>query len=442
MTTAREVALDVTARVRDDDAYSNLILPSAIRDARLSSRDSGHATDLTYGALRWRGLLDAVLDECVNGPLERVDSDVRDLLRLATYELLVRRDPPHIINEWVNQANRRFRRAAGFVNATLRAVSRRTAEEWIATVTENASETHALAVRHSHPEWIVREFIELVGAGEVSDLLSANNEPPIPTLIALPGLAIRPVGAQHTEYSPYGFRSEGGSLSDVAGISDGVVRVQDEGSQLAVLVLTHAFPIQPNERWLDLCAGPGGKTALLAATGNPHGVSLEANEVLPHRAELVRRSLAPFGDSVAVSVRDGRELCAENPNTFDRILVDAPCTGLGSLRRRAESRWRKQPDDLVDLVPLQRELLSGAIGSLTVGGVVAYVTCSPLAAETTEVVAASLAEHPEAETVDTATILTTVAPSILNAQRGSAVQLYPHRHHTDAMFIQLIRRTR
>ncbi len=442
MTTAREVALDVTARVRVDDAYSNLILPNAIRDARLSSRDSGHATDMTYGSLRWRGLVDAVLDECVTGSWDRVDPEVLDILRLATYELVVRHDPPHIINEWVNLANRRFRRAAGFVNATLRAVSRRDPEEWRSMVTENRTEVDALAISHSHPDWIVREFIELVGLVDVVDLLVANNDAPVPTLIALPGLAMRPVDAQLTQHSPYGFHSGGGALSDIAGISDGVVRVQDEGSQLAVLALTQAFPIQPNERWLDLCAGPGGKTALLAAIAIPSGATLLANEVQAHRAELVRRSLAPFGDSIPVTVQDGRRLCAANPNAFDRILVDAPCTGLGSLRRRPESRWRKHTDDLVELVPLQRELLSSAIGSLTVGGVVAYVTCSPLAAETVEVVDAVLTEHSDAEILDTATVLSTVAPSLSNAGRGSAVQLYPHRHHTDAMFIQLIRRTR
>ena len=442
MTLARSVALDVTGRVRTDDAYSNLILPNAIRDARLSSRDSGHATDMTYGALRWRGLLDAVLDECVTGSKDRVDAEVLDLLRLATYELVVRRDPPHIINEWVNLANRRFRRAAGFVNATLRAVSRRTPEEWRSKVTDNTTEVRDLSVSYSHPEWMVREFITLVGIAEVVDILAANNQPPVPTLIALPGLAKRPDDSRPTEYSPYGFLSEGGSLSDVVGISDGVVRVQDEGSQLAVLALTQAFPISPNERWLDLCAGPGGKTALLAAIAQPSGADLEANEVQSHRAELVRQSLAPFGESITVTVRDGRELCAENSSSFDRILVDAPCTGLGSLRRRPEARWRKHPDDLVNLVPLQRELLSAAIGSLTVGGVVAYVTCSPLAAETVDIITAVLSEHPEAQTLDPATILSTVAPSLTNAERGSAVQLYPHRHHTDAMFIQLIRRTR
>ncbi len=442
MTTAREVALAVTEHVRVDDAYSNLILPGAIRNARLTSRDAGHATDLTYGALRWRGLVDAVLDECVDGSTRRVDADVLDLLRLATYELVVRHDPPHIINEWVNLANRRFRRAAGFVNATLRAVSRRNSEQWRVQVVVDVSEELALAIVHSHPEWIVREFADLVGADEIANFLASNNEPPEPTLIALPGFSTRPADVRHTEHSPFGFLSGGGSLSEVEGLSQGAVRVQDEGSQLAALVLANAGPIRTSERWLDLCAGPGGKTALLAALGSRAGVVLEANEVLPHRAELVRTSLAPFGDSIAVTVRDGRELCAERPNAFDRILVDAPCSGLGSLRRRPESRWRKQPTDLVDLVPLQRELLSGAIGSLTIGGVVAYVTCSPLTAETVDVVDAVLAQHPEADTVDTATVLETVAPSIVDVKRGSAVQLYPHRHHTDAMFIQLIRRTR
>jgi 16S rRNA (cytosine967-C5)-methyltransferase len=442
MTTAREVALDVTAHVRIDDAYSNLILPNAIRDARLSSRDSGHATDLTYGSLRWQSLLDAVLRDCVTGSWERVDAEVLDVLRLATYELIVRRDPPHIINEWVNLANRRVRRAAGFVNATLRAVSKRTPDEWRATITASATDIAGRAIAHSHPEWIVREFTELLGASEADELLVANNTSPVPTLIALPGLAIRPIGAEPTPFSPFGFRSSGGSLTEEPGVADGVVRVQDEGSQLAALLLTAVSPVRSGERWLDLCAGPGGKTAVLAAVGLVAGATVVANEVQAHRAALVRKSLAPFDGRVEITVRDGRELCSENPDAFDRILVDAPCTGLGALRRRPESRWRKNFDDLDELVPLQRELLSAALGSLTVGGVVAYVTCSPLTAETVDVVDAVLAEHPEAEVIDTAAILVSIAPQLTDATRGTAVQLYPHRHDTDAMFIQLIRRTR
>lgn len=442
MITSRQVALNVTGQVREDLAYSNLVLPAAVRTAGLSSRDAGHATDLTYGSLRWQGLIDAVLDECVTGSTDRVDAEVLDLLRLATYELVVKEEPPHIINEWVNLANRRFRRAAGFVNATLRAVSRRVPDEWRSRIVENLSVGAAKAALYSHPQWIVDAFTELVGDDEIDNLLIADNEPPVPTLIALPGLAQRPAKSVSTEFSPYGFHSTGGALGDVAGITDGTVRVQDEGSQLAALTLISAVPITAGERWLDVCAGPGGKTAVLAAVGLPENVTVVANEVQPHRAELVRKSLAPFGDRVTVLVRDGRELCAENPETYDRILVDAPCTGLGALRRRPESRWRKTRDDLEDLVPLQRELLSAAIGSLTVGGVVAYVTCSPLTEETVDVVDAVLASHPDIEALDTAAALSVVAPRITDMARGSAAQLYPHRHHTDAMFIQLLRRKR
>lgn len=442
MTTSREVALAVTAQVRTDDAFSNLVLPSAIGDARLSGRDAGHATDLTYGTLRSRGLIDAVLDRCVTGTTDRVDDEVLDLLRLGTFELVVRSEPPHIINEWVNLANRRFRRAAGFVNATLRAVARVSPDQWRAKIGEGLSETDARAVLQSHPRWIVELFTELVGDVEIDELLKADNEPPVPTLVSLPGLGSIPAGATPTQYSPFGFVSAGGSLSSIPGVTNGKVRVQDEGSQLAALALTAFTPIRSGERWLDLCAGPGGKTALLAAVGLPEGVNVLANELQPHRADLVRNSLAPFESSVTVLERDGRILCRENPEAFDRILVDAPCTGLGALRRRAESRWRKAPSDLDDLVPLQEALLTGAISSLVVGGVVAYVTCSPHPAETVDVVSSVLAEHPEAEAIDTFPVLKTVAPTLVAAQRGTAVQLYPHRHHTDAMFIQLIRRTR
>lgn len=442
MTTAREVGVDVLHKIRASDAYANLVLPRAITNAHLSARDAGHATDLTYGTERWRGFIDAVLTECVTGSLRRVDAGVLDLLRLASYELLIRDEPPHIINEWVTLAKRRFRRAAGFVNAALRAVSSRSLEQWRADLGARLRGNELRAVLSSHPVWIVEEYRRLVGETELDALLDANNQAPVPTLVALPGEGSMPADAVATEYSPYGFRSPGGSLTAIPGVVDGVVRAQDEGSQLAALALVAARPLESTERWLDLCAGPGGKTALLAAFAVPAGIVFEANEIQPHRAELVRGSLRPWGHRVPVSESDGRSLCAANKDAYDRILVDAPCTGLGALRRRPESRWRKSPADVLDLAPLQSELLSGAIDALTVGGVVAYVTCSPLTSETEDVVRAVLDKHPEAEAMDTSEVLSRIAPTLTDACRGTAVQLYPHRHHTDAMFIQLIRRTR
>ena len=442
MTTGRDVALDVTALIRTDGAYANLVLPNAIRAARLSTRDAGHATDLTYGTQRWRGYLDAILEQCVTGSLHRVDAGVRDLLRLASFELVIRDEPPHIVNEWVTLTKRRFRRATGFVNGILRAVSARSGTDWHQVIGSQGTETSMRATLWSHPQWIVDEYAALVGELEVVQLLAANNDPPTPTLIALPGVASKPAGAVATTLSPYGFTSQGGSLVAIDGVTEGTVRVQDEGSQLAALTLVGAMPVQSGERWLDLCAGPGGKTAVLAAYAVPASIELVANELQPHRAELVRRSIAPFVDGVTISVADGRELCAANPASFDRILVDAPCTGLGALRRRPESRWRKSLDDVPNLVTVQRELLSAALGAVVVGGVVAYVTCSPLTAETVDVVRWVLSHNSDAEAIDTVAVMTRIAPSLTGAARGTAVQLYPHRHHTDAMFVQLIRRTR
>jgi 16S rRNA (cytosine967-C5)-methyltransferase len=191
--------------------------------------------------------------------------------------------------------------------------------------------------------------------------------------------------------------------------------VQDEGSQLVALALAEAPLEGRDERWLDLCAGPGGKAALLAALAAGRGARLVANEPQPHRAELVRGSLAGADGVAEVTSHDGRE-GPWPPGSFDRVLVDAPCSGLGALRRRPEARWRKQPSDVVGLVPLQRALLERALDLVRPGGVVVYATCSPVVAETTGVVDAVLAARDD------------VAPDPVTRQ------LWPHEHGTDAMF--------
>src|SRR5690606_21739304 len=190
-------------------------------------------------------------------------------------------------------------------------------------------------------------------------LLEADNAAPEVTLAALPGLADAASPAR--PYAPTAFASPGGDPHRLIAESGGAIRVQDEGSQLVALALTAAAPIRPGERWLDLCAGPGGKTALLAAIARQQKTRLEANEVVPARAGLVRSALRAVPGEVPVHEQDGRELTAANTGVFDRILVDAPCTGLGALRRRPEARWRKTPADVPELVALQEQLLAGAL---------------------------------------------------------------------------------
>ncbi|QEO15888.1 rRNA small subunit methyltransferase B [Agromyces intestinalis] len=450
---ARAVAYDVLEAVRTSDSYANLLLPARIERAGLEGADAGLATELTYGTLRRLGTWDAVIAEAAGRPTDRIDPPVLDLLRLGTHQLLATRVPTHAaVNETVALAHRVAPAAAGFVNAVLRQVSRTDADEWVRRLADAArDDTDRLAVTRSHPAWIVRALraaLEHEGrVGELDALLEADNVSPVVNLIALPGLGdAEPasLGAPDA-YSPVGFTAEH-PLALVAA-HEGRVRVQDEGSQLAALALSRARPIEPGERWLDLCAGPGGKTALLAAEALAGGAVLVANELVPARAELVRRAIAAVPLDVHVRVGDGTELDPAElgaPDGFDRILLDAPCTGLGALRRRPEARWRKQPADVAELTAVQARLVDAAFAALAPGGILAYVTCSPHTAETHGTIAAALKRWGEAaEQLDTAAVVRGIAARPLDlGGDGRTVQLWPHRHGTDAMFIALVRRRR
>jgi 16S rRNA (cytosine967-C5)-methyltransferase len=223
-----------------------------------------------------------------------------------------------------------------------------------------------------------------------------------------------------------------GDPGDLEPVRERLAAVQDEGSQLCALALTRAALDGRDERWLDLCAGPGGKAVLLAALARLSGATLDAVEKAPHRADLVRKAVT--GLEVTVHVADGRDPGLPEGG-FDRVLVDAPCTGLGALRRRPEARWRRRPDDVADLTKLQRELLTSALKLVRPGGVVAYVTCSPHLRETLGVTS-DIVRRGLAELIDTRELF----PGVPQLGDGPHVQLWPHRHGTDAMFCQLLRR--
>ena len=228
---------------------------------------------------------------------------------------------------------------------------------------------------------------------------------------------------------------EGGDPGAIPAVAEGRAGVQDEGSQLVALALANA-PVEGRDaRWLDLCAGPGGKSALLAAVGAERGgVTLTAVEPLPHRAELVRSNLRAVPGEHRVLVADGTATPFA-AGSFDRVLADVPCTGLGALRRRPEARWRRTPADLDTLRPLQERLLDAAIDATRPGGVVAYVTCSPHPAETRQVVDAVLARRTDARLEDARPLF----PGVNDLGAGPDVQLWPHRHGTDAMYLALLR---
>lgn len=447
---ARLVAFDVLRAVAATDAYANLVLPPAIAEARLTAQDAALATELTYGTLRRLGTYDAIIAAAADRPTDSIDPAVLDALRLAVHQLLATRVAPHAaVNESVNLvATVSGRGAASFANAVLRRITRESGTAWQERIEGQArSDDERLALRSAHPVWVIRALRRALAAegrvDELDALLEADNASPDVTLVALPGLA--EPGERRLPYAPTAFASPGGDPRGPVEASGGTIRVQDEGSQLVALALAGARPIAEGERWLDLCAGPGGKTALLAAIAHENDVQLEANEFVPVRARLVRKALRAVPGEVVVHEQDGRALAASRPGEFDRILVDAPCTGLGALRRRPEARWRKTPADVAELVPLQVELLSAALDALAPGGIVAYVTCSPHLAETTGVVQEVLRTRSDIVELDARAAVEDVARSSIDlaadGRRGTgSAQLWPHRHGTDAMFLALLKR--
>ena len=434
--------------VDEDDAYANLALPAKIKEFGLSSNDAGLATELTYGTLRMQGFYDRVIANAAARDIDGIDLVVLNILRLGVHQLLNMRVATHAaVDESVNLAEHMASLGAvGFVNAVLRRVSRHDLQDWQEFILEKISnEDERLAALYSHPVWIVRSLkqsLEAEGRGsELEALLSSDNVNPRVTLVELPGFVDTndEVEGEPTKYSPVGMTlNAGGDPARFARVREGVVRVQDEGSQLAALVLSRVREITPGEKWLDMCAGPGGKAALLAAEAALGEAELTANEVIPARADLVRRALEILPE-VQVITGDGTEIGDAEPNTYDRILLDAPCTGLGALRRRPEARWRKSPKDVGDLTGVQAQLLASALKALKPGGVVAYVTCSPHLAETRGIVEGALRKNGHVTELEVKPVLAEVSMEAMDtAGDAKSVQLWPHRHGTDAMFISLL----
>ncbi len=443
LVSARDVACDVLEAVRLKDAYANLELPGALRRARLDPSDAGFATELTYGTLRMQGLYDAVISQASGRSTTDIDPGVLDILRLGVHQWIALATPAHaVVDESAELTRRRASRGAiGFVNAVMRRVTEKTADEWVRAVTDGQKPDDSLAIETSHPSWIIRAFRSALAhegrSSELRELLDANNEPPRVTLVRLHGESA--IDNTHVgKYSPRALTLSGGDPASVDAVASGQARVQDEGSQLAALALTRARPIAADERWLDMCAGPGGKTALLAAESLDVGVSITANEVAPHRAQLVRSAVTGF-KHVEVVEGDGRRFGAEEANSFDRVLVDAPCSGVGALRRRPESRWRRSPSDVATLTAIQSDLLMSALRAVKPGGLVAYVTCSPHLVETRSIVDRAIMAIPGVYELDAKAVLANIVREPMDLSGGDlSAQLWPHRHNTDAMFISLL----
>ncbi|HYI53890.1 MAG TPA: RsmB/NOP family class I SAM-dependent RNA methyltransferase [Microlunatus sp.] len=439
---ARRAAFDGLRSVHADDAYANLVLPPLLTSRRITGRDAAFATELLAGTCRLQGTYDQILVAASGRALGTLQPAVLDLLRLGCHQLLSMRVPTHAaVAATVDLAAATVgERVTGLVNAVLRKVAARAWNEWTDDLSVGLDDVEALALRSAHPRWVVEAYADLLPADEVETALLANNDSAPVSLAVRPGLAtvdeLLDAGAEPGRWSPYA-ASWSGNPAELAAVRQGSAGVQDEGSQLAAWGLGRAPSAAARGWWLDLCAGPGGKAALLTGLAAERSARLVAVELAPHRARLVAQGLRGYPEPPTVVVADGTRP-AWHSGGFDRVLVDVPCTGLGALRRRAESRWRRTAADVEELHPLQVRLLASALDAAGPGGVIAYVTCSPHRRETVDVVTEVLAGRDDVATVPGASVLPELPD---DAFTGPYLQLWPHRHGTDAMFAAYLTRT-
>ena len=437
---ARLIAFDLVTQVNRGGAFANLRLPELLAESNLEQRDRAFATELSYGTLRMQGKHDYAITKKIDRPFAELDEKVVDILRLGVHQIFEMRVPVHAaVGETVELARAVAGESkASYVNALLRAIA---ADPDIYTeleIDESVENLEKLAILYSHPKWIISAYFDqLKDWDAVVELLKKNNVPAAPQIVAWPGKStvaeILETGGSKLPIGTYSVLSDH-LPNEYPAIKDKRAGIQDMGSQL-VAEIFFGTSDSTSHSWLDLCAGPGGKAALLnnLLTKNFPNAKFLANEPSEHRAELVAR-VVPKSKIISF---DGRN-SSEFGGTFDRILIDAPCSGLGALRRRPEARWRRSINDLKELLPLQRDLIDSAYEMLNVGGVIGFATCSPLLAETKGQVLDAMYRHKDLELLNVADF----SPAgEVGVNPDGTLQLWTHLQECDSMFLALLKRT-
>ena len=437
---ARLLAYDLVSQVNRNGAYANLRLPELLSDSNLELRDRAFATELGYGTLRMQGKHDYAISQKADRPITELDEKIVDLLRIGIHQIFEMRVPIHAaVGETVEVARAVAGESkASYVNALLRSIS---ADLSLYEEVKNDTKLTSidkLAVLYSHPIWIINAYFDQLKNWEaVEELLRINNVPVSPHIVAWPGKSsVEEIVATGGEKLPIGTYSvlSNALPNDYPAIKDKRAGIQDMGSQLVAEIF---FATKSNAplKWLDLCAGPGGKAALLnnlLSTRNA-GDTFLANEPTPHRADLVAR-VVPKNKVVSF---DGRDFNSFG-ETFDRILIDAPCSGLGALRRRPEARWRRSLNDLKELLPLQRDLIDSAYKMLNPGGIIGFATCSPLLSETKSQILDAKYRHKDLQLLDIANFSPAGTTGV---NTDGSLQLWTHLDGSDSMFMALLQKS-
>lgn len=445
---ARELAMNVLTKVEQEQAYSNLLLNQMLTKAKLERQEAALATELVYGTIQRLNTIDHYLGRFVSRGLDKLQPWVRSLLRLSFYQLYyLQRIPSHAaVDEAVKLAKRRGHQGiAGMVNGVLRNALRQLDE---LSPPSSADPVTYISLAHSHPEWLVRRWIEQFGRETAEAICAANNEPPKVSVRAnafrqsrdelLRHMQEQGLAAQASAISPAGIIVEGaGNMAHTAWYESGELSIQDESSMLVADLVDPS----PEMNVLDCCAAPGGKTTHIAEKMQNTG-TVWANDLHRHKQELIDRQAARLGlTNVRTITGDAAELGQQFPKeSFDRILLDAPCSGLGVIRRKPDLKWVKQEHMLHDIAAIQLRLLESVAPLLKRGGILVYSTCTLEYTENEGVVRAFLERHPEYALDETANRFVTGEVGEQAAVGSGMLRILPHQFHSDGFFIARLRK--
>lgn len=431
----RDATLSILMDIENEQAFSNLLLHKTIELYDLPQKDRALLTELTYGTLQQQMTLDYYLTPFVRGKLQPW---VRQLLRMSVYQIIfLTKIPEHaVVNEAVKIANKRGHKGvASMVNGILRSILR----EGVPGLDEIEDPITRLSIETSHPQWLITRWIDQYGMEEATAIAVINNVPPVTTArinstITNRGEVIGLLKKEGVIASPgnliaHSIQVEAGNLASTEAYKQGLLTVQDESSMLPAL----ALQVEPGMNVLDMCAAPGGKTTHIAERMKNEG-KIQAHDVHPHKLRLIEQNAKRLGlTTIQTTSGDSRELLKTyEPQSFDRVLVDAPCSGLGVIRRKPEIKYKKTLQDIKNLTVIQKELLTVASQLVKKGGLVVYSTCTIEKTENEEIVEWFLQQQTDFECV----------PVNITDELTAAnyLQILPHQYDSDGFFVAILRR--
>ncbi|MGG0668969.1 16S rRNA (cytosine(967)-C(5))-methyltransferase RsmB [Lederbergia citrisecunda] len=435
----RDAALTILMEINQNQAYSNLLLNRTIKKYAIDPKDRGLLTELTYGTLQHRLTLEYYLKPFVKGKL---DPWVRELLYLSIYQIVyLTKIPPHaVVHEAVEIAKRRGHKGiAATVNGILRSILR----NGVRPIEDIEDEIERMSVETSHPAWLIERWMKQFGKEEALAMAHENNHPARMTARvnslkatveeAVAALAKEGIEASKGEVIPGSIQASSGSLANTDAFMEGLLTIQDESSMLPVL----ALDVKPDMKVLDMCAAPGGKTTFIAEKMNDEG-EIYAHDLHEHKLALIESNANRLGiQSIRTKSGDSRELeSVYGPASFDRILVDAPCSGLGVIRRKPEIKYTKTEKDLESLMGIQEQLLDTAYRLVKNDGIIVYSTCTIEYDENEGMARRFLDKHPDMEMAP----LDALADNDSLAIKDNMLQVLPQHFGSDGFFVAAFRK--